>query len=82
MTMTTIKVSPDTRDRLKAQAKAAHRSLGEFLVDLADLAERRARFDSLRQAITQTSAETRASHVAESAEWERTELADLSRRGA
>jgi len=51
MTMTTIKVSSETRDQLKAQAAAAHLSLGEHLARLADAADRGLRFEALRAAI-------------------------------
>ena len=50
-TMTTIKVSTETRDRLKAQASAAHVSLGEHLNRLASAADRGLRFEALRAAI-------------------------------
>ena len=36
MTATTIKVSRETRDRLKAQAARHHRTLGEHLARLAE----------------------------------------------
>ncbi len=51
MTMTTIKVSTETRDRLKAQARSAHLSLGEHLARLATAADRGLRFEDLRAAI-------------------------------
>ncbi|RNL61407.1 antitoxin [Nocardioides marmoriginsengisoli] len=54
MTMTTIKVSTETRDRLKAQASAAHVSLGEHLTRLAAAADRGLRFEALRSAIAAT----------------------------
>lgn len=47
---TTIKVSTETRDRLKAQATAAHVSLGEHLTRLAIAADRGLRFEALRTA--------------------------------
>ena len=77
--MTTIKVSSATRDRLKAQASAAHRSLGAYLEDLADLADRQSRFASLKAAIVETSAADLARHGAEAAEWERAEWASVER---
>lgn len=77
MTMTTIKVSRSTRDRLKAQAAQKHRTLGEHLDALADTAERDARFRLLREAIAQTSAEDLSSWKAEAASWESASLADL-----
>ncbi len=48
---TTIKVTPHTRDRLKSQAAAAHRTLGEHLELLADLADKVERMESLRRAV-------------------------------
>lgn len=51
MTMTTIKVSTETRDRLKAQAASAHLSLGDHLARLAAAADRGLRFEELRAAI-------------------------------
>lgn len=76
MTVTTIKVSTTTRDRLKAQARAANKSLGDYLVELADLAERQSRFESLRKAIDESDPAALRDHASESAEWERTELSD------
>lgn len=67
---TTIKVSTEVRDRLKAQATAAHRTLGDHLRHLADLGDRATRFESLRTAIAETSAEDLASYDREVAEWE------------
>jgi hypothetical protein len=65
MTMTTIKVSTETRDRLKAQASAAHVSLGEHLARLATAADRGLRFEALRAAVVATSPEL----TAEDDEW-------------
>ena len=68
---TTIKVSTDVRDRLKAQAAVAHRTLGQHLAHLADLGDRQHRFDALRMAIAATPAEDMTSYRAEVAAWER-----------
>lgn len=76
VTATTIKVSSQTRDRLKAQAAAAHVSLGEHLTRLADAADREARFAGLRQAIADMPPEVAASHRQETEAWEATELID------
>jgi len=65
MTMTTIKVSTETRDRLKAQASAAHVSLGEHLTRLASAADRGLRFEALRAAVAATGPEP----TAEDHEW-------------
>ena len=68
---TTIKVPNDVRDQLKAQAAAAHRTLGEHLAHLANLEERSARFTAVRAAIASTPLEAIKSYRAEVAEWER-----------
>ena len=69
MTTTTIKVDRAVRDRLKAQAAAEHRTLGDHLAHLADLAERRARLEQLREAMERTSDADLASYRAETSEW-------------
>lgn len=68
---TTIKVSTEVRDRLKAQATAAQRTLGEHLAHLADLGDRQNRFAALRAAIDATPQQTMASYHAEVREWDR-----------
>lgn len=77
MTMTTIKVLSATRDRLKAQARAVNRPLGEYLGELADLADRQSRFESLRQAIATSPDPIPSGYADELAVWERTELSDV-----
>lgn len=69
MTSTTIKVSRETRDRLKAQAAAAHVTLGEHLARLADAGDRALRFEQLRAAIAAESAADRSSYEAERDAW-------------
>lgn len=69
MTMTTIKVSTETRDRLKAQAAAAHVSLGEHLTRLASAADRGLRFEAMRAAIASTSPEAIQEYLAETNTW-------------
>jgi hypothetical protein len=54
---TTIKVSNEVRDRLKAQAALAHTTLGRHLEHLAGLGEREARMTALRAAMRPTSPE-------------------------
>lgn len=54
MTATTIKVSTELRDRLKAQAAAHHRTLGEHLEALSQEESRRDRFRAVRAAMAQT----------------------------
>ncbi|MDL9979368.1 hypothetical protein [Microbacterium candidum] len=73
---TTIKVSDELRDRLKAQAGREGLTLGAHLARLADAEDRRLRLQSLKTAIARTSPADVASHSAESAQWERTELTD------
>lgn len=69
MTVTTIKVSTHTRDRLKAQAAAAHLSLGDHLARLADEGDRAVRFAQLRSAITQQSSEDRSAYEVDRDSW-------------
>lgn len=71
MTTTTIKLSSEVRDRLKLQAAAAHRTLGEHLAHLAELGDRADRFEALRAAIVATPADAMESYSAEVAEWDR-----------
>lgn len=66
---TTIKVSAELRDRLKAQASVHGRAIGEHLAVLADGADREARFARLRQQIAQTPPELMASYRAEVDSW-------------
>lgn len=75
---TTIKVSDELRDRLKAQAAREGLTLGAHLARLADADDRRTRLQLLKQAIADTSPTDAASHARESAQWERAELADAS----
>ncbi len=76
MTMTTIKVSITTRDRLKKQAAAAEKSLGAYLDDLASRADRAERFRILSTQIDGTSTELLESYRAETELWARAESAD------
>ncbi|WP_210481545.1 hypothetical protein [Naasia sp. SYSU D00948] len=73
---TTIKVTDELRDRLKAQAAQAGRTLGAHLAALADMEERRQRLAAVKAALARTSDEDAASHSAETREWETTELSD------
>lgn len=75
---TTIKVSDDLRDRLKAQAARDGLTLGAHLARLADAEDRRQRLRGLAEAIAHSPTDVVASHAAETAEWERAELTDLS----
>ncbi|WP_448072560.1 hypothetical protein [Georgenia yuyongxinii] len=71
--MTTIKVSFETRNRLKAQAAAAHLSLGAHLERLADAADREARLDALRRAVSAASGADAGGWARETDEWDVTE---------
>ena len=73
---TTIKVSDELRDRLKAQAARNGLTIGAHLARLADADDRHQRLLALKSAIEETPAEGLASHRTESAAWERAELAD------
>lgn len=75
---TTIKVSDELRDRLKAQASRSGLTLGAHLARLADMVDRADRFAALKQAIAVTSAEDAATFDAETQQWETTELADAA----
>ncbi|MCL2515814.1 MAG: hypothetical protein FWD85_08215 [Microbacteriaceae bacterium] len=76
---TTIKVTDELRDRLKAQAARDGLTLGAHLAQLADAEDRRWRLSSLKAAVAQTSSADAASHATESAEWEHVELTDAPR---
>ena len=69
MTATTIKVSSETRDRLKAQAARANLTLGEHLTRLADAADRELRFEAVRRAMSNASEEDLRSYEQETQEW-------------
>ncbi len=75
---TTIKVSNELRDRLKAQAVRDGRTLGAHLAHLADADDRRHRLLALQRAVAETSTEGLGSYAAESAAWERAELTDAT----
>jgi hypothetical protein len=75
---TTIKVSDELRDRLKAQAARDGLTLGAHLAHLADADDRRHRLLALQKAVAETSPEGRESYATESAGWERTELTDAT----
>lgn len=66
---TTIKVSTELRDRLKAQAAAEHLTLGEHLARLAELDDRRRRLEALGFAIRSTPTELLESYRDETAAW-------------
>lgn len=75
---TTIKVSDELRDRLKEQAARDGLTLGAHLAHLADAEDRRWRLHLLKSTIDASSNADAGSYVAETEDWERTELADAS----
>jgi predicted DNA-binding protein len=75
---TTIKVSDELRDRLKVQAARDGLTLGAHLARLAEADERAHRLSDLKTAIAHTSGTSAALYAAETAEWERAELADMT----
>ncbi len=75
---TTIKVSDVLRDRLKVQAARDGLTLGAHLARLADSDDRAHRLSDLKSAIERTSGKDSAHYAAEAAEWERTELSDMT----
>ncbi|MET4780247.1 hypothetical protein [Glaciihabitans sp. UYNi722] len=75
---TTIKVSDGLRDRLKIQAARDGLTLGAHLARLADADDRAHRLSALKTAIVRTSNADAVFYAAETAEWERTELTNLT----
>lgn len=68
MTQTTIKVSTQLRDVLKAQATSHGRTLGEHLQALADAQARRDRWEQLRRAVAEHPVDDE--YVNEAHEWQ------------
>ncbi|MCC6270454.1 MAG: hypothetical protein IT190_04200 [Microbacteriaceae bacterium] len=75
---TTIKVSHELRDRLKVQAARDGLTLGAHLARLAEADDRARRLGDLKAAIANTSDDDAELYAAEVADWERTELADMT----
>lgn len=78
---TTIKVSDELRDRLKAQAARDGVTLGAHLAHLAHLADsedRRRRLEHLTSVISGSTKADAESYARETADWERAELTDAS----
>ena len=73
MTLTTIKVTTHTRDRLKAAARSRRSTLEDFLEQLIADHERRERLESMRSAMTTSSPDVMRAYLEEAAEWERAE---------
>ncbi len=76
---TTIKVSNDLRDRLKAQAVHGGLTLGAHLARLAEREDRRLRLAHLREAVAAIPRTAAASYEDEVGLWERTELVDAAK---
>jgi hypothetical protein len=75
MTVTTIKVTRATRDRLKAAARAQRSTLEELLESLIADHERRVRLESVRAAMQASDPQVMQAYLDEAAEWERAEVA-------
>jgi len=75
---TTIKVSDELRDRLKAQAARDGLTLGAHLEHLPNAEDRWWRLHPLKSAIEASSSADAATHPVEAESWERTELSDAS----
>ncbi|WP_308492309.1 hypothetical protein [Microbacterium terrisoli] len=75
---TTIKVSDELRDRLKAQASRAGLTLGAHLAVLADLADRADRLAAAKRAMAAAPADTVDDYRAETRQWESAELTDAT----
>lgn len=70
---TTIKVSRETRDRLKRGARGESSTLEEYLIALLSERERRDRLDQMEAAWRATPEDAMQEYLAESTEWERAE---------
>ena len=73
MTLTTIKVTTQTRDRLKAAARAQRSTLEELLEQLISEHERRGRLESMRAAVAASPPDVMRAYLEEASEWERAE---------
>lgn len=69
MTTTTIKVSATVRDRLKKQAAANDRTLGEQIEYLVEIGDRQKRLTAMRDAMNRTSPTAIESYRRETSEW-------------
>jgi ElaB/YqjD/DUF883 family membrane-anchored ribosome-binding protein len=63
--LTTIKVSKETRHRLKAMAQRAHCTIDEYVNELIAIADREERWDDLRGAFANMTASQRLSYLSE-----------------
>lgn len=71
MTVTTIKVSTELRDRLKEQARAENSTIGAYLEKLLERELRAHRFEQLREAMSKTTPEEWQSCREETEWWDR-----------
>lgn len=67
---TTIKVSSELRDRLKAQAGARQLTLGDYLAKLAVIGERQMRLEAMHAAMSATAPELLESYREETEFWD------------
>lgn len=73
---TTIKVSDEVRDRLKAQASRSGLTLGAHLAHLADLVDRQERLAAAARAMAASTDAAVTEYLAETRAWEQAELSD------
>lgn len=74
--LTTIKVSSQTRDRLKRGARAQDSTLEAYLLALVTEQERHDRLAAMRAAMKAASDDVMADYAAEAAEWEQIQAID------
>lgn len=79
MTITTLKVHSEVRDRIKAVARREGVTVGKLLEDLVAIREREQRFADIAQARNAMSTADTDSYKAETAQWEKAELMDGAR---
>lgn len=71
---TTIKVSTETRDRVKAHAARSERTIEQYINMLIDLADREQRWDALRAARANMTPSDWVSYNNEVSAWDRADL--------
>lgn len=71
MTMTTIKVSTELRDRLKERARAENSTMSSYLEKLLERELRALRFEEVRAAMAETTPEEWQSYREETEWWDR-----------
>lgn len=62
---TTLKVSTQTRDRIKAHASKSDRTIDQYINYLIDLADRELRWDAMREALGKMTPQDWADYNAE-----------------